>query len=150
MGTYPLIKLPRPAALLGNFQFSAGGATTKLVVAGGATYRLTLNNSAISESVSVAPTNVSLIIQDTLKTPLATAIVNHAPQVNLPGGVYQDQGDRVAVHRNIRSCSRTKRRQRRRRYRLGFADPERRQLHQTAGDDDLRRHGVQHDHRRWV
>ncbi len=52
-GTYPLISAPAGGLSGGTYQF-AGGATSKIVSAGGAIYKLSLQNTSTAVSVAVA------------------------------------------------------------------------------------------------
>ena len=81
-GNYTLISAP--SGLTGNFQF-ANGTSTANVAAGSNVYQLTLHNSGVAETVSVAPS--PLIIYDNFSGTSGTSIATHpASPVNLPGG----------------------------------------------------------------
>ncbi len=85
--TYPLITAPA-GGLTGTFQFSGGG-TSKVFVLDGSAYRLSLNNSSTVESVTVSPTN--LLILDTFQGAAGASYPSHAPDINIPGGIYAFQ-----------------------------------------------------------
>ena len=98
-GTYPLITAPG-GLNGGTFQF-AGGAQTAFVSTGSNSYQLSLNNSATSESVTVAPSTTSNIIVDTFGGADGTTIIGQTPNIaNLPGGTWLNSGSSTVTYKN--------------------------------------------------